>query len=102
MVRRRTAGGLGETVVVVDHRARLEGAVLITRRLKAIGQHPAATVTPETDAPRATAQPGGQAGAKGVREQNGQVDLLAAQLPGERRPAIRPGTLAIKKRMSIE
>ena len=95
-----TPRGLGQAIVVVDDRARLEFAGL-ARRGSIRGDRSAAARghrAIKADAPPAAAEPGDQAGAKRVRKKHGKVDPLAPQFPGNGRPAARPGPARSRNR----
>src|SRR5437867_10670076 len=98
---RRAADVLCQAIVSVNDRAGQQPAGGIAQWWQRVGQQPAATVTSITGAPPAAAQPSNEGGAKGIREEDSQIDLVSPEPGRHSGPAVGPGASLIKEDVVI-
>src|SRR5439155_7037844 len=98
---RRAADVLCQAIVSVNDRAGQQPAGGIPYRWQPIGQQPTAAVANITGALPAAAQPSNESGAKGIREEDSQIDLVSPEPGRYGGPAVGPGASLIKEDVVI-
>src|SRR5262245_48387719 len=97
----RAADVLCQAIVSVDDRAGQQPAGGITQWWQPVGQQPTAAVATVTGALPAAAQPSNESGAKGIRENDSQINLFSSEPGGHGGPAVGPGASLIKEDVVI-